>query len=122
MLDPCEIAHYGLGMIKRATAMSWVYFVRYGSQIKIGRALNPAKRFYALKGGSPVPLKFLGCMPGGKDEEEALHRQFADQRRRKRPEWFTSTPELLAFIKANARPAPPAYRGVEQDMRLRENR
>lgn len=104
--------------------MSWVYFVRYNSQIKIGKAANPAQRFYALKGSSPVPLEFIGVIPGDESVERALHARWASVRRSKRDEWFTATPDMLAFIAQNARPAPPARErcAPEDDGRRRENR
>ncbi len=68
-----------------------VYFIRAeSSQIKIGISYDPVGRLHDLRGASPVPLKLLGTIPGGIEQEIALHKRFAKQRLH--GEWFA--PEI----------------------------
>jgi len=75
-----------------------VYFIEAPSAclIKIGTTLNVAGRLKALRGGSPVPLRFLGCIEGDSSQEQKLHARFADYR--KHGEWFQDVPKLRRFI------------------------
>jgi hypothetical protein len=96
----------------------WVYFVRYLDLIKIGVAQDPWKRFHAIKGSSPVPVEFIGAMPGGPPLERELHARW--RHRRHHNEWFYASQEMTAFVEANAIPveAVPA----RPDRRFRENK
>ena len=68
-----------------------VYFIRAETgQIKIGISYDPVGRLHDLRGASPVPLKLLGAIPGGIEQEIALHKRFAKQRLH--GEWFA--PEI----------------------------
>ncbi len=102
---------------------SWIYFVGYdGRMIKIGTAQLPKKRFFAIKGASPVPVELLGVMPGNQSEERKLHKRWAAHRVHN--EWFSATPEIVGFVKANAVPVEsittrPIYWSL-RDFRLGE--
>lgn len=76
----------------------WIYFIQQtpGGQIKIGTAVNVATRLSTLQTASASILQVLAVMPGGTTEEQALHRRFGHARIR--GEWFTPTPDVLAFI------------------------
>jgi hypothetical protein len=79
----------------------YVYFIRapINGLIKIGHTRNhPHVRLRELRANSPVPLKFLGCLPGdlGKGKEHELHVQF--RHLRQHHEWFEPGPDLLDFI------------------------
>lgn len=74
----------------------YVYFVAGGGMIKIGFSSDPDKRLRDLRTSSPIPLKLLTTTPGGRDEETALHRRFAEHRRQ--GEWFTECEEILDYI------------------------
>jgi hypothetical protein len=81
------------------TAKSWVYFVQARSgHIKIGIAVNPRKRMCHLQSHHPEPLRLLACIPGGRDMERALHKEFAAHR--VTGEWFKPAPELVERIRA----------------------
>lgn len=66
--------------------------------IKIGCSYLPARRLIALSHWSPFDLEIIAVAPGDFATERALHDHFkADLTRR---EWFRSSPELLACIRA----------------------
>jgi hypothetical protein len=73
-----------------------VYFVEANGFIKIGFTADMERRMCALASSSPHPTTLLHRMPGTRDHEIDLHRQFAHLR--VRGEWFRSDPELLEFI------------------------
>jgi hypothetical protein len=77
-----------------------IYFVRAGLSglIKIGKAVDVARRLKTLRTGSSEPLELLGSTPdtSGGLLERAIHRDFAADRAR--GEWFNPTPALLAYI------------------------
>ncbi len=75
-----------------------IYFIQQGDNgaIKIGYSTNPEKRLQTLRTASPLPLRILKIIVGGKTKEKDLHRQFAHLQMD--GEWFQSTPELLEYI------------------------
>lgn len=75
---------------------SSVYFAGSGGQVKIGWSRKVSARLAQLQTGSPIPIKLLGTMPGGRAVERRLHQQFAHLRLA--GEWFADDPELLAYI------------------------
>jgi Meiotically up-regulated gene 113 len=78
--------------------------------IKIGMSAFPTGRMSSLKTEYGYPATLLAMMPGGAEEEAAMHQRFAHLRLegigRKPPEWFYPTKELMDFI-----------RGVEEKFR-----
>ncbi len=74
----------------------WVYFVRGGDRIKIGYAANTGRRIADLQTASPVPLELLTAIPGSRDLERELHRQFAALRTH--GEWFRAEDPLLSHV------------------------
>jgi hypothetical protein len=83
----------------------FVYFVREdkSGNIKIGRSWNPDDRVRKFKTGSSSGLTMLGVIAGGWRERD-IHKQFADTRIRANSEWFSSSDELLRFIREHSRP------------------
>lgn len=83
---------------------SFVYFIRGGDYIKIGKADNPAARYkQLLVGGVVAPagvdfsrIQLLAVESGGIEREGALHRKFAGLR--VAGEWFSAAPSLLEYI------------------------
>jgi hypothetical protein len=75
-----------------------VYFVAGGAYVKIGftDARTPGDRLTAMQTGSPVKLKVLAFVPGGRTEEQKLHARFATERRH--GEWFAVSQELARLI------------------------
>lgn len=64
--------------------------------IKIGISLQPIERLSILQTGSPVELRILACVEGGREVERDYHSRFRDHR--KHGEWFTPHAEILAEI------------------------
>lgn len=75
---------------------SSVYFAEADGRIKIGYSRQVAARVNQIQTGNAAPIKLLGFIPGGLAREREIHAQFASARLN--GEWFTATPELLAFI------------------------
>jgi hypothetical protein len=89
-----------------------IYFIQAEGVrlIKIGFCDSLIReRIGALRICSPVPLKCIGLMEGGKPEERDLHHRFRQVR--SHGEWFWPSKELLDFVRVNAKPAD------EQDLR-----
>lgn len=82
----------------------YVYFVRSGEYIKIGKAIQPAERVKSLRmGGVLAPdgmdfarVELLAFEPGGYDHESKLHRRF--DKLRATGEWFRAEGDLLDYI------------------------
>jgi hypothetical protein len=82
-----------------------VYFIEGGGLVKIGLSNDFASRFAALCRMSPVPLTLrhrVMCDDKGSalKLERELHTRFASARHH--GEWFTPTPELVAYIDSRA--------------------
>ena len=79
-----------------------IYFIQSGlkGSIKIGYTDNNIQeRMQALQSASPEKLYLLATMKGNKDEEQKLHKQFAEYRQQ--GEWFKSNPLLNTFIQTH---------------------
>lgn len=73
--------------------MSYVYFARNESRIKIGFSDDPARRISGLK-AQPI-----GCIAGNRETEASLHARFRHIRAYGwGKEWFLPTDELLGYI------------------------
>ena len=88
-------------LIRDHQPMAWpevegVYFVRCGSRIKIGYSRNIKSRLDGMATSMPTEPHLMAWMPGDAEAEKALHQRFA--RHRKRREWFSCDPELIAYI------------------------
>jgi hypothetical protein len=68
-----------------------VYFISFGSLIKIGFSTNIQQRLRVLPHD-----ELLAKIPGTMRDEKVLHRQFAHLRQQ--GEWFRKEPDLLAYI------------------------
>lgn len=76
-----------------------VYFVQAldGGPIKIGTSNDVNKRVASLQTGSPMPLRLVGSLPGGRALEKEIHARLCAHRLR--GEWFAESPEVIAAIK-----------------------
>jgi len=95
---------------KRRTMPTWIYFILHGedvwgecvgwdglSFVKIGRAVeNCRNRMSHIQCGNPVPLKFLGCIPGSPELEREVHSYFKPFRHC--GEWFSYNFPVANFI------------------------
>jgi hypothetical protein len=95
-----------------------IYFIRAGLSgcIKIGFTtgfvLEP--RLKQLQTASPLPLKVLFCMEGGRSLEKKLHRSFANAR--EQGEWYRPVPELLDYINAIRKEEFEKYGNAENSL------
>jgi hypothetical protein len=83
----------------------YVYFVRAGEWVKIGRAVDVRQRFRGLQTAHPHELTLLLSIPAHAALEPAIHARFAHLERR--GEWFRLEDDLLAFIQAVQQGANP---------------
>ncbi len=81
-----------------------VYFAtcREANAVKIGSSTEPEVRLGEIQWGCPLLLTLEAILPGGIEEEFALHRRFSDDRIR--GEWFTITDHIELVIKSGAIP------------------
>ena len=82
---------------------AFVYFIRGGNRVKIGRSNDPKSRLAMLQVGSPVKLEIVHIIQCSSLEhsilvENCLHHVFGQIR--ERGEWFKLTPSLRKFIRA----------------------
>jgi hypothetical protein len=77
-----------------------IYFAQSteGGPVKIGATDDVARRLGQLEAYYGKPLAVLATLPGGADEERAIHRRF-DHLRLGRKEQFRPHAELMAFIR-----------------------
>jgi len=86
-----------------------VSFVFFQGFVKIGISTDIPNRLNGIHSRHPLPLTVLGVIPlppkmhGAKDR--SIHDQFAQLRQQ--GEWFRAEPELLQYIKENARDVHP---------------
>jgi hypothetical protein len=75
-----------------------IYFAYCESMnsVKIGTTTELNKRLSALQTGCPAEIRLLGTIPGSRDEEVALHRDF--DHLRTRGEWFQGDEALMEHI------------------------
>lgn len=91
----------------RLAENSKVYFIRCGSQVKIGRSGNPQRRLGEIRSGRGVVIahglrpsesQLIYESPGHADEEAELHRRFKAYRTD--GEWFRIEGELEEYIQS----------------------
>ena len=107
-------SHYAANLQIRSSlrndANAVVYYVRIGDHIKIGFTTQLRERMRALYAD---PLDLLATEPGGRVQEWARHRQFAEERVSPQRELFDPSPRLLAHIVRVA--SQPASRHLEYE-------
>lgn len=86
----------------RDAAGGWVYFIRAGDAVKIGHSRDPQKRLKQLSTGSAEPLELWHRLPGDKQVERDLHKQFADERLN--GEWFRVSDRIQEYVEAARHP------------------
>jgi hypothetical protein len=75
-----------------------VYFIQsgYSGYIKIGSSADPQARLATLQTGASIKLRLLAVIPGGINEERALHSELASLR--VMGEWFQNAAEIHAVM------------------------
>lgn len=82
-----------------------IYVLRSDNLIKIGFSDNLRQRVNGIISSVPVPVVFVGHMPGDKSVEAHFHERFAEHRFS--GEWFVETPEMRAAFDAILTPRLP---------------
>jgi hypothetical protein len=77
--------------------VSGVYCVRAGDYVKIGQALDVAKRLRELQTGSAHPLEVLSILSPSTADERAWHRRF--EHLRVRGEWFQFCEQIAVVVR-----------------------
>lgn len=67
-----------------------IYFGLSNGIVKIGFSTDPARR------AKELGMKLLLTMPGSRDDERRLHRQFRQERLN--GEWFLMSPRIMMFV------------------------
>jgi DNA-binding transcriptional regulator YdaS (Cro superfamily) len=89
-----------------------VYFVRSGAAVKIGWAVDVARRVSTLQCGAPTQYELVRVVDGDRALEGAFHRHFGD--RRLRGEWFRWSDDMLTTsLEIVPPPQTPFHRAVE---------
>jgi hypothetical protein len=70
----------------------FIYVIAGAGLLKIGISRDPERRVEAMRCGSPVALRLVGCFPGTSAEEAQLHDELAPFR--VRGEWFQDCEEV----------------------------
>jgi hypothetical protein len=85
---------------RKMVGVERVYFIKdlVTGNIKIGKAINPAKRLKSLQTGNANKLVIVTTQVGGEELENELHRRFATSHIS--GEWFYPTKELEDYISA----------------------
>lgn len=76
--------------------LCFVYFIREGQMVKIGRSTDPSARLRDLSVSNHRQLEMLATIPGDNKREKALHRRFA--KHHIRGEWFHLSGPILKYI------------------------
>jgi len=103
LIDPADIA----SKVRITGPKQVVYFMERDGMVKIGISKDVSKRMKQVSKGSSMipgmtlgPVTLLGTMPGGRDQEFKLHRQF--RHLRVDGEWFHLTDEIKDYIAQRA--------------------
>lgn len=83
-----------------------IYVLRSDNLVKIGFSEHLRTRVNAIIAATPVPVEFVGHMPGGRDLEAHLHERFAAHRFS--GEWFVETPAMRDAFESILTPRLPA--------------
>lgn len=92
-----------------------IYVLRSDNLVKIGFTDNLRKRVREIIGAVPVPVEFVGHMPGDRDVEAHLHERFAATRFS--GEWFVETPAMRAVFDTILTPQMPAPQSKAKERR-----
>lgn len=78
--------------------IGYIYFVAApeANRIKIGYSAQPQQRIHSLMTSSAYKLETLAIIIGSREQEQAMHQQFAHLR--VHWEWFSDCAEIRSFI------------------------
>jgi hypothetical protein len=81
----------------KSEGKTFIYFLRAGDFVKIGRSKNWRYRMAGMQVGSPYTIVPLLVLIGDQREEQKLHRRFRASHFR--GEWFHLGPAIREYIK-----------------------
>lgn len=94
-----KIAKEDARAVKRSpSGWCYIYFIRSGDTVKIGRAVDVSERLRTFQTSHPADLALLAAIPGHAVLEPAIHQRF--QHLHAHGEWFYLADDLLRFIRA----------------------
>lgn len=78
--------------------IGYIYFVAApeDNRIKIGYSTQPQQRIHSLMTSSAYKLETLAIITGSREQEQAMHQQFAHLRVHR--EWFSDCAEIRGFV------------------------
>jgi hypothetical protein len=88
---------YSGSLWKSNSQQDFVYIIKCGDYVKIGKSMNPELRKNTLQNATPFPLEILFYSP--RFIEEDLHKKFAKYHHSN--EWFIYSDEIKNFIIEN---------------------
>lgn len=94
-----SVAEYYHWKNDKGSSEDYLYFIKSGIYVKIGRSINPEKRLKELATGTPETPKLILVVPNKGHMEKSLHRCFKEWKTRERGEWFFLNDNIQEFIK-----------------------
>lgn len=95
-----------------------IYVLRSDNLVKIGFSDNLRNRVQAIISTVPVPVEFVGHMPGDRDMEKHLHDIFGASHFS--GEWFVETTAMTALFETILIPNMPQIETTKQQKRKAE--
>lgn len=83
----------------KSEGKTFIYFMRAGEFVKIGRSKNWRYRMSGMQVGSPYTIVPLLVLIGDESEEQRLHHRFRESRFR--GEWFRLSDAIREYIKGS---------------------
>ncbi|MDK4703879.1 GIY-YIG nuclease family protein [Rhizobium sp. CNPSo 4062] len=87
-----------------------IYVLRSAELVKIGYSADLRQRVSSIIASIPVPVEFVGHMPGDRDLEAHLHERFAATRFS--GEWFVETDEMRQVFAVILTPKLPETKKI----------
>jgi hypothetical protein len=104
---------------KRIMYPDYVYFLRCGDYVKVGRSRDPRKRLAMLSASVPYPCELLLVISGPPSLERELHHLFREAR--ERYEWFALSDVMRTYIANHKhRCLAPRFRVLVEEFRTND--
>lgn len=93
-----ELAEARRKEAKRKSDAGWVYFIKAGNSVKIGRSMDVRNRLKSIQTGCPYEARLVKVLRGGRKVERDFHKRFAEYRMT--GEWFGLYGRLAQYLEA----------------------
>ena len=77
---------------------TYIYFIKCGDFVKIGKAKDVAARMKDLQIGNPYPLELLITIKEDFISEKDVHKFLIEKNQQHQGEWFYYGEEIISFI------------------------